>query len=272
MAPEKALALVLRVVEFSESSSIVTLFTREEGKIEALAKGARRPKGPFESALDLLCLCRVVSLRKSSGSLDLLTEAKLERRFRGRNRDLSSIYAGYYVAELLTNLTDVHDPHPRVFEAANRTLMALMDPDGENVASLVIRFEVTALRELGHMPSLDRCVECGQWVRPAGRVAFSELDGGVLCGSCRPGKRNVVSISPPSLEALRTLGLGIPLDSNAANVSDTDDGNEPIIDRAGDQAAEIDPRVVGELRGVLNHYVSHLMGRKPRLLRYLKAL
>src|SRR5215469_9956027 len=66
MQPEKALALVLRVVEFSETSSIVTLFSREFGKLRGLAKGARRLKGPFESALDLLALCRIVFLRKSS--------------------------------------------------------------------------------------------------------------------------------------------------------------------------------------------------------------
>jgi len=82
MSSEKATAIVLRSVDFSESSSVVTLFTREFGKIHALAKGARRPKGPFEGALDLLALCRIVFLRKSSGALDLLTEAKLERRLR----------------------------------------------------------------------------------------------------------------------------------------------------------------------------------------------
>ena len=88
MNSEQATALVLRVVEFSETSSVVTLFTREFGKIHGLAKGARRPKGPFESALDLLGLCRIVFLRKSSGALDLLTEAKLLKRFRPRGREL----------------------------------------------------------------------------------------------------------------------------------------------------------------------------------------
>src|SRR5450759_3820095 len=88
MPSEKATAIVIRTVEFSETSLVVTLFTREFGKIGALAKGARRLKGPFESALDLLALCRIVFLHKSSDALDLLTEAKLLRRFRpaGRNR------------------------------------------------------------------------------------------------------------------------------------------------------------------------------------------
>ncbi len=125
MSSEKATALVLKVVEFSETSSVVTLFTREFGKIQALAKGARRPKGPFESALDLLALCRIVFLRKSSGALDLLTEAKLERRFRPPGDNLSCLYAGYYVAELLSELTDDYDSNPALFDLADQTLLAL---------------------------------------------------------------------------------------------------------------------------------------------------
>src|SRR5205085_4744927 len=93
MSIEKATAIVLRTIDFSETSAIVTLLTREFGKISALAKGARRPKGPFESALDLLGLVRIVFLRKSSDALDLLTEAKLERRFRPADGELTSLYA-----------------------------------------------------------------------------------------------------------------------------------------------------------------------------------
>src|SRR5437762_14118142 len=111
MSTEKAEALVLRVIEFSETSSVVTLFTREFGKVHGLAKGARRPKGPFQSALDLLARVRLVFLRKSSEALDLLTEAKLERRFRSPGRDLSCLYGAYYVAELLNELTHDGDPH-----------------------------------------------------------------------------------------------------------------------------------------------------------------
>jgi len=53
------------------TSRIATLWTREFGKVRALAKGGRRLKSSFESALDLLTVCSIVFLRKSSGSLDL---------------------------------------------------------------------------------------------------------------------------------------------------------------------------------------------------------
>lgn len=249
MSSEKATAIVLRVVEFSETSSVLTLFTREFGKIRGLAKGARRPKGPFDAALDLLCLCRIVFLRKSSDALDLLTEAKLERRFRPRGRDLSSLYAAYYVAELLSELTDEYDPHPPLFDAAEETLRAL-STEG-SVAAVVLRFEMTALRVLGHLPSLSDCADCGKRVEPTGRLAFGQLAGGVLCPNCRPGKRQVVSVSAGVVRAL-------------ARFADTDS--------EAWRRVELDRRTKGELRGVLNHYLSHLLGRRPKLHKYLGAL
>ena len=160
MPAEKATAIVLRNVDFSESSLVVSLFTREFGKIDGLAKGAKRLKGPFESALDLLALCRIVFLRKSSDALDVLTEAKLQRRFRPAGHDLSSLYAAYYVAELLNELTDQYDPHPELFDLADETLAALSA--GEPVAGRVLRFELGALRQLGHLPALEACAECGR--------------------------------------------------------------------------------------------------------------
>ncbi len=249
MSTEKDHAIVLRTVEFSETSLVVTLFTREFGKIGALAKGGRRTKGPFESALDLLALCRIVFLHKSSDALDLLTEAKLLRRFRPPGRELFSLYAGYYVAELLSGLTDDDDPQPELFDLADKTLEALIA--GEGVPRRVVRFELGVLRLLGHMPSLDTCVECAAPVKPAGRVAFGLLDGGVLCGKCRAGKKQVVSVSAG---ALRTMG---PL-------ADLNNPSWPRI--------EIDARTLGEIRGVLNHYIANLLGRKPRLHRYLGTL
>jgi DNA repair protein RecO (recombination protein O) len=246
MSSEKTLAIVIRVVEFSESSCVVTLFTRDFGKIGALAKGARRPKSPFESALDLLAVCRIVFIDKSADVLDLLTEAKLERRFRSASRDLSRLYAGYYVAELLQELTDLGDPHPELYRRADETLLAL-DRDGP-VAVTVLSFEVAALRLLGHLPALEDCVVCGARVAAGpSRVLFGQLAGGVLCPRCRQGQKQVVSVSREGHEVLRRLA-------------------DPV---SGDRVGELDARVRGELRGLLNHYVANLLGHPPRLQAYL---
>src|SRR5947208_11364723 len=101
MPTEKAQALVLRTTDWSETSRIATLWTREFGKVRVLAKGGRRLKSAFENALDLLTLCSIVLLRKSSGGLDLLTEAQVVQRFPRLGQHLPALYAAYYVAELL---------------------------------------------------------------------------------------------------------------------------------------------------------------------------
>jgi DNA repair protein RecO (recombination protein O) len=249
MSSEKTTAIVLRTVEFSETSLVVTLFTREFGKVGALAKGARRLKNPFESALDVLTLCRIVFLHKSSDALDLVTEAKLLRRFRPAGRNLFGLYAGYYVAELLGAMTDEDDPHPELFDLADETLEALAA--GEAVPRRIIRFELGALQLLGHMPALEHCAECGTPVATTGRVAFAQIQGGVLCPACRAGKRQVISVSAG---VLRTMAQLADLGSTTW------------------RRLEINPRNLGELRGVLNHYLVNLLGRKPRMHQYLGAL
>ncbi|MBS0209795.1 MAG: DNA repair protein RecO [Planctomycetes bacterium] len=258
MSAEKALALVIRVVDFSETSAVVTLFTREFGKLSGLAKGSRRPKGPFESALDLLGLCRIVFLAKSSDALDLITEAKLERRFRPAGHDLSHWYAGYYVAELLNELTLDRDPHPDLFDAACQTLAAL---GREECAAgvTVLRFELTALRLLGHLPSLDACVECGKPLASEGRASLGILAGGVLCATCRPGHKLVVSLSSAAWTALKALAEPAPM----AAAFDTNLASDANL------ALDTDRRVLGSLRGVMNQYFSHLLGHKLRMHPYL---
>ncbi len=248
MSSEKSSAIVLRLVDFSETSVIATLFTEDFGKVSALAKGARRPKGPFEAALDLLAVCRIVFIHKSSDALDLLTEAKLERRFRAASRNLSCLYAGYYVAELLQELTDEGDPHPRLFQAANQTLI---DLDGDcDPARSILRFEMIALRELGHLPSFEQCVGCGETLVLEGRVAFGLLAGGVLCEQCRRGQRQVVSVNSKVIEAFQCF-------------ADPNDSHE---------RKELDRGLRGELRGVLNRYLANLLGKQPRMHRYLGML
>src|SRR5919109_5521844 len=105
MTAEKATGLVLRTTDWSDTSRIATLWTREFGKVRVLAKGGRRLKSNFDSALDLLTVCSIVFLRKSSGSLDLLTEAQVVQRFPRLGTDLAALYAAYYIAELLSDWT-----------------------------------------------------------------------------------------------------------------------------------------------------------------------
>jgi DNA repair protein RecO (recombination protein O) len=242
---ERATALVVRTTDWSETSRIATLWTREFGKLRVLAKGGRRLKSNFEVALDLLSVCNVVVIRKSSGGLDLLTEAQVAERFPGLRIALQALYAAYYIAELLSEGTEELDPHPTLFDATLATLRDLGKAESQTGPRLVA-YELTWLHELGYSPALDACAACGRGV--AGRPTFSAAAGGVVCPSCAPGQRERRPIMPATLDALRAL---------------CGDGN------AWRQAWG--PAVRAELRQVLGQYVTYRLGRRLRTLPYLTA-
>jgi DNA repair protein RecO (recombination protein O) len=242
---EKALALVLRTTDWSETSRIATLWTRELGKVRVLAKGGRRLKSNFESALDLLTLCTIVLLRKSSGGLDLLTEAQVNERFPRLRTDLPALYAGYYIAELLSDWTEDYDPHPALFDEALATLRALGAP-GIATGPRLARFEMVLLRELGYHPVLDRCALCDTELPANAAVAFSPAAGGILCRNCQTRQRDRRPLSAEAREMLRQL-------------------SEP-----GERWQEPWTQATrAEVRQLLGQYVTYLMGRRPRLLPYL---
>ncbi len=204
---DQALGIVIRSVDFSETSKVVTLFTREYGKLGAMAKGARRAKGSFEGSLDVLSVCRIGVIRKPSADLDLLTEARLEERFAGLGRDLQALYAGFFAAELLDALTQPHDPHPALFDAATAALRTL--DRGTPPWLGATAFALAALGEIGYGLALDACCGCGapadDDVRAGIAPAFAANHGGLLCGHCRRGQAGWTELRPAALRALRAL-------------------------------------------------------------------
>ena len=264
MGAEKSIAIVLRVVDFSETSCVVTLMTRDFGKITALAKGARRRKNPFEAAIDVLATCRIVFLHKSSGAMDLLTEAKLERRFKSASTDLERLYAAYYIVELLRTLTEENDPHPELFDLASETIFRIdTGLEGElDRAEILLRFELETLKLLGHFPMLTQCVGCGRERKSQNRVSFGLHAGGLLCHRCRPGQQAVVNLSHQGLEYLIQMTNPKSDDTELKNdqVSEARETYEP-----GSCAPE-----QAEVRKLISQYITHLLGFPPRMQRYLK--
>lgn len=246
MSSEKTEAVVIRLADFSETSRVVTFFSRDWGKISVIAKGAKRLKGPFEAALDLLTHCRIVFLRKSSSSLDILTEAQVIKRFRPQAGNLNSLYGGYYIAELLSSLTEEYDPHVTLFEETIEALRRLSEQADPRLA--ILRFEVVLLREIGQMPQLDECAACGRPLKDRKDVALWVSQGGLICQECQHAEYRQNRIQAGTVAVLRQLAG----ESHAA------------LDRLAVSADQF-----GELRQFTTSAISHVLGRRPKLLRYL---
>jgi len=246
---EKTEALVIRLADWSESSKVVTLFSRDFGKLAAVAKGAKRLKSAFESALDLLTICNIVIIRKSGGSLDILTEAKLQKRFTARNGSLESLYAGYYLAELLDSLTELDDPHPELYDETLNTLDRL---SGAGPLELVVlHWELVLLNEIGQLPMLEGCAACGRPVAPDVWFDFSVGQGGLICPTCHPEADHVRRIQPGTLAILNQL------------LSGQESSWQRLVISTSQQR---------ELRRIMTPTICHILGKRPKMLGYLKFM
>ncbi|HEY0980923.1 MULTISPECIES: DNA repair protein RecO [unclassified Schlesneria] len=246
MSSEKSEGLLLRVTDYSESSRIVVIFTRDFGKISALAKGGRRLKGPFESALDLLSTCQIVFLRKNTSGLDLLTEAKLVTRFHPQERDLACLYAGYYLAEILLALTEDYDPHPVLYSAAQDALNLFQN--SETMLLGVIRFELVLLREIGQLPDLENCVACGAELTAGRTFGYWVSEGGLICPDCQREGYTQIAVHAGAAAAMRLLSSESETDWKRLNLT---------------------PAQLKELKRITTSAICHVMGKRPKMLKYL---
>ena len=255
MPPLQARAIVLRRIPFSETSLVVSLYTREHGKLHGLAKGARRLKSPFEGALEILSRYQIVFLPRATEGLHLLTEAKLLDRFRPELAGLPGLFAAYYVAELLESFTEELGAQPEVFDLAVETLANLQRHGLPEVE--LLRFELRLLRYLGHLGQFETCVHCGQVIKADQPARLTEVAGGLACPRCwKVGAKGPI-LTPEVRHWLQALSGEIPW---------------PLRD-SGEISAKhpgLHPRIYGQIRGLVSRWVCQFLGRRPRLFPYLE--
>lgn len=193
-------ALVIRLTEYSETSQIVTLFSRAHGQVRLIGKGLRRGtrKRPAVG-LDLLEAGEVAfAPAREHAGLGVLTEWLQSESFSGLRRSLPRLYGGLYLAELLATLTVEADPNPALFDHALATLGALAGD--APAADTLVAFQRAMLEDIGFQPNLEGCVICGK-PRPAGRAAsFSPQAGGLLCVACAPRYSDRMRVSAAMLD------------------------------------------------------------------------
>jgi DNA repair protein RecO (recombination protein O) len=198
-------ALTLRKFSLGEADLIVTFYTRDNGKLRAVAKGARKNSSRLVGHLEPLTQ---VSLSLAHGkNLDVVTQAQVMSNFPPLKDNLESITKGLYLAELVDGFGSEDQPNPALYNLALDTLHAIAkDPDSD----LPLRyFEFRLLTVSGLTPELYHCVECRRDVEP-GAHRFSPNVGGVICLECNPEEARIRPLSIRALKVLRLFHRGSP--------------------------------------------------------------
>ena len=148
-------AVVLRSLDYGETSQIVTLFTREKGKLGVMAKGARKPKSSFGATLQPMSYTQVVFYYKPTRTLQTLSESSHVESFHALRRDLRSITVGLRIVELVEALMEEEDAQPEVFALLVRALRRLNAGEAR-VTNLWPYVQLQLAQLLGVAPAVER--------------------------------------------------------------------------------------------------------------------
>jgi len=211
LAPEprfiKSDAIILRRFDYAETSAIVGLLTREHGRMDALAKGARRAKSIFEGEIDLFARGEAVILVRQSASLHLLTEFACRERYLGLRESPERSAAAHYVASVVGDAYPEGHHEPDIFELTAQTLGAL--ERGEPPAVIAF-FQVHLLRLSGLMPNLRECTVCGGAAGKGAAYDFARV--GAVCVDCRRPGDAAVELPGAVVSLIESLARGVAPD------------------------------------------------------------
>ncbi len=201
MALIKDIAIVIRRLDYSETSQVLVVFARETGQQRLIAKGVKRgTKSKAATGIDLLELGFVVYSRRaeSEAALGTLTEWRQEDVHPAVRRNLAAWYAAQYAADRTAQATQEGDPHPELFDALKHLLES--EAWSRPLAALAW-YLCVLLREVGLVPQFERCAACGAERASVSCVYFSARQGGLLCRDCEPAFVEKRRVDPRTVDA-----------------------------------------------------------------------
>ena len=214
-------AVVLRSIRFGEADRVLHVYTRERGRIGAVAKGVRKTKSRFGGRLEPLSHVEL-QLHQGAGELQTVTGVQLTHSHQAARDDYYRLSVGLIGAEAMLRLFPEQEQNERAFTALTRFLDLLdgLPHAGErpSVDPLGLSFQLKLLWLSGYLPHLTSCAECGA---ENGLAGFSPKAGGAVCDACASGAIPLSGAGIAGIEGLLARPLSeagqVPLPGRAAS-------------------------------------------------------
>lgn len=241
---QKCEGIVIRTTDYGETNKIVTLFTREWGKIGVMARGAKKPNSRLSSITQLFTHGYFL-VQRGSG-LGSLQQGEIATSLRAIGEDIFLTAYASYIVELTDKCTEEKKPNPFHFELLLQTLNYMnegYDPD-----ILMNIYEMKMLNVMGLYPVLNQCSVCGN---TDGHFSFSIREGGFICHRCVEKDPYHMKLSPAAVKLLR-LFYYFDL-SRLGNIS-------------------VKPETKAELKSVINTYYDEYSGLHLKTKKFLQSM
>jgi DNA repair protein RecO (recombination protein O) len=246
MRSQRVEAIVLKHADFGEADRLLTLYTREQGKLRALAKGARKPGSRKGGHVEPFTRTK---LQLATGrDLFIVNQAEAIEAYSALTENLEALGYASYVVELLDRFSADHDANQTIYRLVRDTLARLAA--GEEMQLAVRYYEVRLLDQVGFRPELQSCLNCRKPIQPQDQY-FSFEQGGVLCPQCGPRDTAARRISLAALKVLRHLQRSSYTEARRAKLT---------------------AAVQAELEALMNAYITYLVERNLNTPRFLQRV
>src|SRR5256885_8962005 len=197
----KTPAITLKSRKWGEADRIVTFYTVRFGKLRGVARGARRMKSRFGSALEPFVHCDLNLFEKHNDPLYRITQADIRETFPRLREDLAAMSGAASKVNLVAAVNAEGGPAPRIFQTLLGGLRWLQD--GGDPALTALLFQLKLLGQTGFRPQTDHCAACGATfpdLRRDGAARFLPASGGLVCATCASRHSDrCLSLCPGSL-------------------------------------------------------------------------
>jgi DNA repair protein RecO (recombination protein O) len=239
-------AIVLRRSNFGEADRMLTLYSKEFGKIRALAKGARKPQTRKTGHVELFMRTNFMFARGKN--IDIITQAEMVEAYQQLRTDLVRTTYASYAVELVDLLTVEADQDLRKYNLLADALSWF-----ESAADLMLTarfYELRLLALAGFQPQLFHCVSRGETIEEQDQF-FSAEAGGLICPDCRSADPRARTVSAPAVKVLRYL-------------QSRDWETVKVLRLRG--------QLNGELESLMHHYLSYVLERDLKSVDFLRRL
>ncbi|MGL4818896.1 MAG: DNA repair protein RecO [Bacilli bacterium] len=238
--------IVLRSIDYGENNRILTVYTREMGKVSLLARGAKKPKSKYSAiAQPFLGLSVVASFGLNNG-MGTIDSADVTNRYRTLMTDIVQCGYASFLAELVWRAVEDGRPSSGLYTLLSEAFTAI--DEGQDAELVSFMFQLHLFHFLGCSPYLQGCASCQSTDILAG---FSISEGGYLCQNCIAGARYPFHLTGKQLKFLSIL--------SGLRISQLGDANVSVETRK---------KVDQICAGWLNYYT----GIVPKSKRFLEQL
>lgn len=210
-----ATGIILKKTPFAEADLLITMFSREHGKLRGVVKGAQKSTSRMVGHFEPLTIVEISATK--GRTLDTINQAQIINNLSDLKSNLSLISQGLYVAELLDGFGNESNANPHLYNVAIDTLVNLNTNPNQ---LLNLRwFEMHLLKSSGFGIELESCTSCSNDIQPD-HHRYSPSDGGLVCLECNLSTQYSYPISLQALKVFRLIDRTNLLSLPYLNISD----------------------------------------------------